>query len=253
MDNIVVEVKNLTKKFGPAMTGFTSVDNISFEIRKGEIFGLLGPNGAGKTTTIRMLLDLVTPTSGVIRVFNLDLRTHREEILQRVNFSSSYTNMDWRLSAWENLMVFAKLYNVPSPKEKIEALLKRFEIWNLHSQQLTSLSSGEATRLNLCKALINDPEILYLDEPTASLDPYIADKTRKILKEIQKERNLTILYTSHNMPEMEAMCNYLVFLHKGKIIASGSPMGVTKQMLTDEKKEPALEEVFIKIAKEDSL
>lgn len=243
-NNIVVEVKNLTKKFD----SFTAVDDINFEIRRGEIIGLLGPNGAGKTTTIRMLLNLVTPTSGSIKVFDLDLETHREKILQRINFSSSYTSMDWRLSAWENMVVFAKLYKVSSPKEKIEMLLKKFEIWDLRSQRVTSLSSGEATRLNICKALINDPEVLYLDEPTASLDPYIADKTRRILKDIQKERNLSILYTSHNMAEIESMCDYIVFLHKGKIIATGSPTEITNKILAEEKEEPSLEEVFIKIA-----
>ncbi|MBM3282756.1 ABC transporter ATP-binding protein [Candidatus Gottesmanbacteria bacterium] len=244
MNEIVVEVKNLTKKFGD----FIAVDNISFKIKKGEIIGLLGPNGAGKTTTIRMLLNLISPTSGKIIIFDSDLSLHREKILQRINFSSSYTSMDWRLSVMENLIVFAKLYNIPFPKEKIEQLLRRFEIWDLRNQRIASLSSGEATRLNLCKALINDPEILFLDEPTVSLDPYIADKTRRILKEIKKERNLTILYTSHNMPEIEIMCNYLIFLHRGQIIANGNPIEVTKKILTEEKEKPDLEEVFIRIA-----
>ena len=124
-NNIILKVNNLTKKFSK----FTAVNNITFGIRQGEIIGLLGPNGAGKTTTIRMLLSLITPTSGNIKIFNLDLKTNREEILQKINFSSSYVSMDWRLSAWENMLVFAKLYKVANAKEKIESLLKRFEIW----------------------------------------------------------------------------------------------------------------------------
>ncbi len=248
MGENIVEVKDLTKKFDGRAGGFTAVDRLSFVIKEGEIMGLLGPNGAGKTTTIRMLLNLITPSSGSIRIFGLDFSGHTEEILQKINFSSSYTNMDWRLSAWENLMVFAKLYHVSSLKEKIRELMERFEIWELRNQRVNNLSSGEATRLNLCKSLINDPEVLFLDEPTASLDPYIADKTRKILKSIQKERSLTIIYTSHNMAELEKMCDYLVLLHKGKIIAKGNPTEVTKNILKIEKEEPDLEEVFLKIA-----
>ena len=210
--------------------------------------GLLGPNGAGKTTTIRMMLNLITPTSGTIRIFGKDFAGNTEDLLQKINFSSSYTSMDWRLSAWENLMVFAKLYHVTNPKDKIEQLMKRFEIWEMRNQRVTSLSSGEATRVNLCKSLINDPIVLFLDEPTASLDPYIADKTRKILKEVQKERSLTILYTSHNMTEIERMCDYILFLYKGKIIARGNPTQMTQDILKKEKEQPDLEKVFLKIA-----
>lgn len=244
MNELVLKVEHLTKTFGRV----TAVDDISFTIYKGDIYGFLGPNGAGKTTTIRMLLSIILPTTGRIIIFNKDLMTHREEILQKVNFSSSYTSMDWRLSSWENLMVFAKLYHVDRPKDRIEKLMKRFEIWQLRNNRISELSSGESTRLNLCKSLINDPDILFLDEPTASLDPYIASKTRKILKDIHGERGLTILYTSHNMAEIEQMCSHILFLNKGKILAQGNAVEISKQLLSENIQKAALEEVFLKVA-----
>ncbi|MEK7521918.1 MAG: ABC transporter ATP-binding protein [Patescibacteria group bacterium] len=214
----IIQVKNLTKRFG----NFTAVDKISFQVFPGEIVGFLGPNGAGKTTTIQMLLDLVTPTSGTIRLFGKDLKKHREEVLNRVNFSSAYVAMPYNLKVGENLATFGRLYGVPNLKQKIRDLAEFFNIEDMLSRMTGSLSSGQATRMNLAKALINDPELLLLDEPTASLDPDVADKTRKLLLQIQKERGVTILYTSHNMSEIEEICNRVIFINYGKITDTGT-------------------------------
>lgn len=238
--NPVIEVSGLTKIFN----GNKAVDNISFEVYHGEILGLLGPNGAGKTTTLQMLLGLTTPTSGDIRIFGLDISHHREKILQDVNFSSSYISMPYSLTIMENLVVFARLYGVKTPREKIAGLLNDFEIEDIKDKVVRSLSSGQITRVCLVKALLNDPKILFLDEPTASLDPDIADKTRRFLKKIQKETGLSILYSSHNMKEMEEMSDRIIFLDKGKIIAAGRPEEVLTKF-----KVKNLEDVFIKIAR----
>lgn len=226
MENFVLEAKNLTKDFD----GFLAVDNISFEIEKGEILGLLGPNGAGKTTTIMMLLGLIKPTEGKIKIFGLDFWPNREKILNMVNFSSAYTFLPGRLTVFENLYVFASLYGVSRPSQKIKTLLENLELFDLKNQPTESLSSGEATRLNLCKALINDPQLLFLDEPTASLDPDIAQKVRELLFKIRAERNISILYTSHNMEEITQMCDRVIFLDRGKIVASDTPLNLTKMI-----------------------
>jgi len=238
--NPIIEVNNITKTFN----GNKAVDNISFEVYQGEILGLLGLNGAGKTTTLQMLLGLTTPTSGDIKILGLDILHHKEKILQDVNFSSSYVSMPYSLTIMENLIVFARLYGVKNQKEKIAGLLQDFEIEDIKDRVVRSLSTGQIARACLVKALLNDPKILFLDEPTASLDPDIADKTRKLLKEIQREKGLSILYTSHNMKEMEEMSDRVIFLDKGKIIAIGRP----DEVLTKFKVEN-LEDVFIKIAR----
>lgn len=239
---ILLKASNLSKHFGKTK----AVDNISFEIKQGEILGFLGPNGAGKTTTIQMLLGLIKPTHGSISVFNLDLQKHRAEILQRVNFSSAYVSLPGNLKVWENLYTFARLYNVKNYKQKVKELTDFFEITPLLPKTYASLSSGQATRVNLTKALLNKPELLFLDEPTASLDPDIADKIRKYLKKIQKDHNLTILYTTHNMMEVEELCDRAIFINEGKIITEGSPTMLIKKFgLRD------LNEVFIKIARKD--
>ncbi len=226
MKNLVLQVENLTKEFD----GFCAVDDISFEIEEGEILGFLGPNGAGKTTTIMMLLGLIKPTKGKIKVFGQDLEQNREKILGRVNFSSAYASLPHRITLLENLYVFTALYNVSNPRQKIEGLLDSFELSSLKNQITGNLSSGEMTRLNLCKALINDPELLFLDEPTSSLDPDIAQKTRELLSKIKRERNLSILFTSHNMAEVTEMCDRVIFLDRGKIVASDTPLNLTKQI-----------------------
>ena len=238
----VVRVKELTKVF----KSLKAVDSVSFSIFPGEILGLLGPNGAGKTTIIHMLIGLTTPTSGDIQVFGLDLRKRRKEIVQDVNFSSSYVSMPNSLSVKESLKVFARLYKTKNREKKIRELLEAFEIAGIEDKLVRNLSSGQQTRLNLAKALINDPKVLFLDEPTASLDPDIADKTRTLLKSIKKDRNISILYTSHNMKEMEEMSDRIIFLHKGQIIAEGQPREVIRSF-----GRANLEEVFLKVAREE--
>lgn len=242
--NKIVEVKNLTKIF----SGFKAVDDISFELNEGEVIGFLGANGAGKTTTIHMLLDLITPDKGEIFVFDKNLAQNREEILNQINFTSPYIALPFRLTVWENLMIFAKIYGIKSPKDKIHQLLKLFGIEDLTNTSITYLSSGEATRVGLCKSLLNDPKLLLLDEPTASLDPEISYKVRKILLDVQKEHGTTILYTSHNMYEIEKMCPKIIFLDHGKIIAQGSPIEITNQILKNKSVKSSLEEVFLKVA-----
>ncbi|MDH4226974.1 MAG: ABC transporter ATP-binding protein [Deltaproteobacteria bacterium] len=237
----IVSVKGLKKEFN----GTTAVDGISFEIKKGEILALLGPNGAGKTTTLHMLLGLITPTAGEIRIFGKDMNKERSAILSRINFSSSYVSLPYSLTVIENLTVFARLYGVKNHREKIQRLLETFEISGIMHDSTRKLSSGQLTRVSLVKALINDPEILFLDEPTASLDPDIADRTRKLLKKIKDEQGLSILYTSHNMSEVEELCDRVVFLDKGSIIATGAPEEIKKNF-----NETSLENVFLKIARQ---
>lgn len=235
----ILEVKHLTKTFptssrltglrGASSSGFTAVNDISFSVKEGEIVGLLGPNGAGKTTTIQMLLGLTTPTSGSIQYFGMSLDTHREEILQRVNASSGYTRMPWRLSVWENLIVYGHLYAVRNHKDKIRDIAHRFEADELLKKRYFDLSAGQMTRVALIKAFINDPEIVLLDEPTASLDPDIAEKIRVFILTERKKRNLAILITSHNMAEVEEMCDRVVFLNHGKIYAIDTPRGLARR------------------------
>jgi ABC-2 type transport system ATP-binding protein len=217
---------------------------VSFSARAGEILGLLGPNGAGKTTTIQLLLGLTTPTSGSIRIFGLDLAAHRREILQRVNFSSAYISLPFNLSVRENLNVFARLYGVSDRARRIRELLELFEISDAAGTVTGKLSSGQVTRVNLCKAFLNDPEVLFLDEPTASLDPDIAEKVRGALKHVQKERGVTIVYTSHNMHEVELVCDRVIFLSHGRLVAQGTPREVIAQA-----DQQSLEQVFITIAR----
>jgi len=240
MAHAVVEVRNLTKQFDRV----TAVNGISFEIYQGEILGMLGPNGAGKTTTIQMLLGITTPTRGEIRILGLDLYRDREAILGQVNFSSSYVSLPQSLTVYENLRVFARLYHVRNYREKIDHLLSVFEITQLRDTVTRKLSTGQSTRVSLAKALLNDPKILFLDEPTASLDPDIADKTRSMLKTIRDQSGLTILYTSHNMREMEEMSDRIIFLKKGEIISTGTPAEILKRFQGED-----LEEVFLKVAR----
>ena len=240
MTSPVIEVKNLKKSFD----NFVAVNNISFSVAGGEIFGFLGPNGAGKTTLIQLLLGLITPTAGEIKILGMDLIKDREAILSQVNFSSSYVSLPTSLTLWENLSVFAKLYGVQNPKDKIESLLALFEINRIKDILTRNLSSGQQTRLSLAKALLNSPKIIFLDEPTASLDPDIADKTRALLKSIRNESGTTILYTSHNMKEMQEISDRIVFLDKGEIIACGTPNEIIKNF-----GEENLEDVFLQIAR----
>jgi ABC-2 type transport system ATP-binding protein len=240
----VIAVTQLTKRFD----GVAAVNNLSFTVMPGQIFGLLGPNGAGKTTTIQLLLGLITPTSGHACLFGLDVRQHRRAVLQRVNFSSAYVSLPTNLTVWENLYVFARLYGIRKPQKKITTLLELFEMSHVTTTVTGALSSGQLTRLHLCKAFINDPDILFLDEPTASLDPDIAVKVRATLRHMQRERRVTIVYTSHNMREIEHMCDEVLFLARGQAVTQGAPQDVIARTRT-----ASLEEVFITIARDGRL
>ncbi len=235
-----IEARGLTKVFH----GKPAVDSLDLTVWRGEVLGLLGPNGAGKTTTIQMLLGITAQSAGSISILGMDMARHRREILSRVNFSSAYTAMPSNLTVWENLNVYAALYGVRERRKRIAAVLELLEIDTDMKAITGSLSSGQLTRLNLCKALLNDPEVLFLDEPTASLDPDIADKVRSGLCSIQKNRGTTLLYTSHNMAEVEALCDRIVFLRQGRKVAEGTPAEVKRAASAD-----SLESVFIGIAR----
>ncbi|RMH31551.1 MAG: ABC transporter ATP-binding protein [Nitrospirae bacterium] len=241
MSSAVVEVRNLSKRFN----GFTAVDHISFDIAEGEIVGLLGPNGAGKTTTIHMLLGLITPTTGTIRMFGMDLARHREAVLRYVNFSSTYISMPYSLTVEENLRVIAKLYGLRHVQQKIDDVVKKLEMEDIRHKLTRKLSSGQMSRLTLAKAVMTEPKVLFLDEPTASLDPDIANKIKAILKDIRRSERLSILYTSHNMKEMEEMSDRIIFLQRGRIVAEG-----TAQEVVERFGQRDLEEVFLKLARE---
>ena len=225
MGEKVLEVTDLTKKFDD----FVAVNKLSFSIKKGEIVGLLGPNGAGKTTTFQLLLGLTQPTGGEISYFGKPLTAYREEILGRINHTSGYSRLPWRMTVMENLKVYALLYEIKDMDQKIMELLEIFEIAKYANKQYQDLSAGQKTRVSLAKAFINDPEVLLLDEPTASLDPDIAEKTRNYILNEKIKRNISILITSHNMQEVEEMCDRVVFLNKGKVFAIDTPQGLAKR------------------------
>jgi ABC-2 type transport system ATP-binding protein len=241
MSTSVLHVQHLVKRFGE----FVAVSDISFDIRPGEILGLLGPNGAGKTTTIQMLLGVVTPTAGSIHMFGLDLVANREVILQQVNFSSTYVSLPQALTVEENLWVIARLYGLSQIQERVDDIVKRLEMGEFRHKVTRKLSSGQSTRLGLAKAFLTEPKILFLDEPTASLDPDIAQKIRSFLKEERRLSGLSVLYTSHNMREMEEMSDRIIFLQRGKIVAEG-----TAQEIVARFGQADLEEVFVKLARE---
>lgn len=224
MEKAILEVKNLTKTFGT----FNAVNNISFSLKEGEIVGLLGINGAGKTTTLQMLLGVLTPTSGEINYFGKSLKTHREEILEQVNFSSTYTNLPWQLKVKESLTFISYLYNIPNRKKRIEETANIFQLEELMNKLNSQLSAGQKTRVNLAKAMLNHPKVLLLDEPTASLDPDIAKYIRDFLLEQRKKHGMSIIITSHNMNEVEEVCDRVVFINQGKIIANDTPTALAK-------------------------
>ena len=226
MKDTILEVKNLAKNYG----SFRALDSISFNIPKGKVIGLLGPNGAGKTTTIHILLGITLANSGQIKYFGRDFGSFRQDSLQKINFASAYNTLQGRISVWENLLVFAYLYNVKNPEKKINELVDYFDVGDFLNKRFWDLSSGQKTRVNIIKSLINDPEIILMDEPTASLDPDIADKTLSLIEDFKKNRQLSILFTSHNMDEVTRVCDEVVFLDKGKIVAHDTPLGLTKRI-----------------------
>lgn len=242
----ILEVQNLRKVYKKGRVSTEALRGISFDVKEGEIFGILGPNGAGKSTTLHILIGLLTPSSGSVSIFGKNFFEHEEEIKSKMNIATAYAELAQNLTVYQNLKVFAHLYGVKNYRTKIEGLLEQFQITDLRDERIDRLSAGQKTRINLCKSLINDPEFLLLDEPTASLDPAIAAHVRSMFVEIQKKRRLTIIFTSHNMPEVEQMCDRVALLNKGRIYKIDTPENLQKFLEV-----PSMEEVFIKLASGD--
>jgi ABC-2 type transport system ATP-binding protein len=240
----VLEVKDLSKRYKKTL----AVDRLSFEIGRGEILGLIGANGAGKTTTIAMLLGLVIPTGGRISIFGLDPKRHRRKVLLRMNFSSPYVSLPHRLSVRENLSIYADLYGVRDREKSLNEVCGQLEITELLGRRYGELSSGQKTRVAMAKALLNRPDLILLDEPTASLDPDVSEKVRSCLHSYREARGAAILISSHNMQEVERVCDRVVILKKGRSIAEGRPGEVISRYgLKD------LEEVFIDIVRKEEV
>lgn len=222
MNASVLDVRGLTKRFGEVL----AVDDVSFSLDTGETVGLVGQNGAGKSTTIHMVLGLTTPTAGTVRILGRD--PHRDRsALEQVNFSAAYTSFPQTLTVEENLTVFARLYGIRDPRHRVREILALLGVPHFAPMQTRALSSGQATLVHIAKALLNAPRLLLLDEPTASLDPDAADRTRGVLKRVSRESGFTTLITSHNMREVEELCDRVVFIHQGRIVATGSPAEVS--------------------------
>lgn len=235
-----IVVRDLTKRFGAE----TAVDGISFSVRTGSVTGLLGGNGAGKTTTISMLLGLLLPTSGSVRVLGHDMIGDRHGALPRMNFSSPYVDLPGRLKVYENLSVYARLYGVADVKGRIAALAEDLDIAGLLKKPYNKLSAGQKTRVSLAKALVNEPALLLLDEPTASLDPDTGDWIRSYLKAYQARTGATLFLASHNMAEVERLCDDVLVMRAGRIHDHGTP-----RALVDRYGRQTLEEVFLDIAR----
>ena len=236
-----LEVKNLVKKF---KTTF-AVNNISFEIKKNSTLGLLGPNGCGKTTSIGMMLGLITPSSGEIFIDGIPLNSrNRIRLLSLVNFASPYIELPKKLTVIQNLEVYARLYGVTKHAERVEELVEDLNLNKFLYKKTGELSSGQKNRLSLAKSLINKPKLLFLDEPTASLDPDVGDFVREYLERYKNKNELTILLASHNMKEVERLCNKIIMMKQGKIVDEG-----TCEELINKHGRINLEETFLKIAR----
>ena len=219
-----------------------AVDNVSFSLDKSSITALLGGNGAGKTTTLSMLLGLLRPSSGSIRLFEQDFIKNRFAVLSRMNFSSPYVDLPQRLTVRENLLVYAKLYGVIKPGNRVAEVAESFRIENLLNQRLRRLSSGQKTRVSLAKSLINKPEFLLLDEPTASLDPDTTAWIRELLRQYRDQEGATILFASHDMREVELLCDKALLMKKGKLVEEGTPTQLLEKYNRDNR-----EDVFLQV------
>jgi ABC-2 type transport system ATP-binding protein len=227
----ILTVNNLAKTFTSgfwpfsSLSSYTAVNNVSFQLNEGEILGLLGPNGAGKTTTIQMLLGTLTPTEGTIRYFGKDLTHHRIEIFKKVGYASGYDRLPGQLTILENLHIIGRVYGMTKAErdQQIERLLKSFYMWDMRNKQISSLSAGQTTCVMLAKAFMGNPQIVLLDEPTASLDPDIASQVCRFIVEQRKECNTSFLITSHNMYEVTEICDRVLVFKSGVIIADNSP------------------------------
>lgn len=228
----IISVRNLTKTFPHQAK--PSVSNLSFDLKQGEILGLLGPNGAGKTTTIQMLLGTLTPTQGTISYFDKDFYKHRSEILDRVGFASTYVSMPDHLSIFENLKIQGLLYGLShtTTSERINYFLDKFHLNEKKNAQFGALSAGQKTRVLLVKAFLHNPQIVLLDEPTAALDPDIAEQIRTFILDEQKERKLSVFFTSHNMEEITYLCDRVIVLRNGSLFADDTPNNLSAQVST---------------------
>ena len=235
-----IEVINLSKNYKSKK----AVNNISFKINENEIIGLLGPNGCGKTTTIGMILGLLKPTNGKVLINGSNLETNKIPILKKLNFISPYIELPKKLKVKQNLIVYGKLYNVKNLDDRINYLSKKLRLENLLDKITGELSSGQKNRVSLAKALINDPSVLLLDEPTASLDPETGDFIRTFLENYKKEKKISVLLASHNMDEVKRLCNSVLMMKDGNIVDKGTPDGLIKKHGRKN-----LEEVFLKIAR----
>ncbi len=235
-----IKVINLKKTYGTK----EAVKNISFEIKENEIIGLLGPNGSGKTTTIGMILGLLKPSSGEVLINGLKIEENPIEILQKINFISPYIELPKKLTVKQNLIVYGKLYSVKNLNEKIDYLVSKLRLENLLNRVTGELSSGQKNRISLAKAIINDPNVLLLDEPTASLDPEIGDFVRTFLENYKKEKKVSILLASHNMDEVTRLCSSIMMMKNGLIIDQGKPNDLIKKHGRKN-----LEEVFLKLVR----
>ena len=240
---MTIEIKNLNKNYNNIL----AVEDLNFKINKGSIVGLLGPNGCGKTTTIGMMLGLIKPTSGSVFINgkNIENENNRTKILEKVNFISPYVELPKKLTIEENLKVYGKMYGVNNLKEKIADLMEQLNLLEFKKRKTGELSSGQKNRVSLAKALINDPEILLLDEPTASLDPDVGDYIRTYIENFASKKGTTILLASHNMNEVERLCSEVMMMKKGKIIDKG-----TCSSLINKHGRKNLEETFLKIVRE---
>jgi len=236
-----IRASAVSKSFGTVK----AVDDISFEVAAGSTTALLGGNGAGKTTTLSMLLGLLIPSSGTITVLGEDMARHRYRVLPRLNFSSPYVDLPHRLSVRENLTVYGHLYGVPRLKHRIAELIDELELGEFIDRQSGKLSAGQKTRVALAKALLNHPALLLLDEPTASLDPDTADWVRGYFQSYRDRTGATILLASHNMTEVERMCDQVLIMKQGRIVDRGSPAALIDRYGRD-----TLEEVFLDIARD---
>ena len=235
-----VEAINLSKSYGLK----NAVKNINFKIQQNEIIGLLGPNGCGKTTTIGMLLGLLKPSSGEVLINGMKIEKNRIDILKKINFISPYIELPKKLTVKQNLIVYGKLYSVKNVNNRIEYLTNKFRLENLLNRITGELSSGQKNRVSLAKALINDPGVLFLDEPTASLDPEIGDYVRTFLENYKKEKKISILLASHNMNEVTRLCASILMMKDGVIIDQGKPEELIKKHGRQN-----LEEVFLKLTR----
>ena len=241
MNENIIEVKKLNKIYDKTI----AVKDLSFVINKGKIIGLLGPNGCGKTTTIAMILGLVKPTSGEVLIKGKNIEKERINLLEKMNFISPYVELPKKLTVEENLKVYAGLYGVKNVNEKISELVNELRLNKFLKKKTGELSSGQKNRISLAKALINDPEILMLDEPTASLDPDTGDFVRSFIENYSSKTNVTILLASHNMNEVERLCDNVMMMKDGTIVDTGK-----SQELISRHGRKNLEEVFLKIVRE---